>query len=184
MQLKRLTIAIAACTALGVAGTSAATAFAASSQSLTKPRGKEVSRSDDGRALFSDLFLQRGKFATKLPSSASEETRKIDAKDAAKLLNSIARNDPNFFIDFSKKARSGNPRLVRQALNQAHDQLGAIRTQTAEETGTGTGRCAVLALYAAVVKWQVFWTSPLSRADDALAQDQAVADLTERLASA
>ncbi|WP_189868287.1 hypothetical protein, partial [Streptomyces noursei] len=92
------------------------------------------------------------------------------------------RNDPNFFIDFSKKARSGNPHLVRQALNQAHDQLGAIRTQTAQDTGTGAGRDS--ALVTMILDYvPVALMSQPSRVSGTLEQDQAVADLTERLAS-
>ncbi|MEU7183522.1 MULTISPECIES: hypothetical protein [Streptomyces] len=188
MRIKRVAVTIAACTALGIAGTSAASAFAvAPAPSLSSQRNTLVDHAEDGRAIFTGLFLNQGRYSEQLAASSAAidagKGQKFDSKHVDILLNSIARDNPNFFTDFSRKAHSGNPRLVRQALGEAHDQLRTVRKQSVDDTGKGTGSCIVLAVVAAVVKWQIYWTSPSSGAGDPLEKDQAVAELTQRLAA-
>jgi len=193
MKIKRVAVAIATCTALGIAGTTTASAFAvASTPSLSSQRNALVDHTEDGRAIFTGLFLKQGRYSEQLARSAAATTgidtgkhQKFDSKQVDRLLNSIARNNPNFFTVFSRKAHSGNPRLVRQAIGEAHDQLGTVRKQSMDDTGKGTGSCLVLAVYAAVVKWKVmYWAPQSSAAADPLENDQAVAELTQRLAAA
>ncbi|RXS83679.1 hypothetical protein EST92_13375 [Streptomyces sp. TM32] len=192
MKIKRVAVAVATCTVLGIAGTSAANAFAAApTPSLSSKRSNLVDHTEDGRAVFAGLFLNQGRYSEQLATSATAATgidaregQKLDSKHVDRLLNSIARNDPNFFADFSRKAHSGNPRLVRQAIGEAHDQLSTVRKQSVDDTGKGTGSCLALAIYAVVVKWKVAYWAPGSGAADPLENDQAVAKLTQRLAAA
>ncbi|MEV7465890.1 hypothetical protein AB0O20_05170 [Streptomyces kronopolitis] len=190
MKTKHVAVTIATCTALGIAGTSAASAFAVSSTpSLSSQRKTLVDHAEDGRAIFTGLFLNQGRYSEQLtassaaiPAIAAGKGQEFDSKHVDRLLNSIARNNPNFFTDLSRKAHSGNPRLVRQAIGEAHDQLSTVRKQSVDDTGKGTGSCLVLAVYAAVVKWKAYiWAPQSSSAVDPLENDQAVAELTQRL---
>ncbi|MEU9125105.1 hypothetical protein AB0C96_35610 [Streptomyces sp. NPDC048506] len=192
MKIKRVAVAIATCTALGIAGTSAASAFAvAPTSSLSSQRNTLVDHAEDGRAIFTGLFLNQGRYSEQLATIATATTgtdagkvQKFDSKHVDRLLKRIAKNNPNFFTDFSRKAHSGNPRLVRQAIGEAHDQLSIVRKQSVDDTGKGTGSCLVLAVYAAVVKWQAYiWAPQSSSAVDPLENDQAVAELTQLLAA-
>lgn len=192
MKTKRVAVTIATCAALGIAGTSAASAFAvAPTPSLSSQMNTLVGH-EDGRAIFTGLFLNQGRYSERLAASSAAMTaidagkaQKFGAKHVDRLLNSIARDNPNFFTEFSRKAHSGNPRLVRQAIGEAQDQLSTARKQSVDDTGKGTGSCLVLAVYAAVVKWKVaIWAPQSSGAGDPLEKDQAVAELTQRLATA
>ena len=193
MKTKRVAVAIAICTALGIAGTSTASAFAVvPTPSLSSQRNALVDHAEDGRAIFTGLFLKQGRYSERLATIAAATTgtdagkgKEFGSKQIDRLLNSIAKNNPNFFTDFSRKAHSGNPRLVRQAIGEAHDQLSSVRKQSVDDTGKGTGSCLALAVYAYVVKWKVMIFAPQSSgAADPLEADQAVAELTQRLAAA
>ncbi|MEU9489296.1 hypothetical protein AB0D83_37670 [Streptomyces decoyicus] len=192
MRIKHVAVAIATCTALGIAGTSTASAFAvAPTPSLGGQSERFVDHAEDGRAIFLGLFLNQGRYSKQLATSATATTgtgagkgQELDSKQVDRLLNSIARNNPNFFTDFSRKAHSGNPRLVRQAIEEAHNQLSTVREHSVDDTGKGTGSCLALAIYAYVVKWKVMVLAPQSSgAADPLEKDQAVAELTQRLAA-
>ncbi|MCX5450765.1 hypothetical protein [Streptomyces nigrescens] len=192
MKIKRVAVAIATCTALGVAGTSTASAFAvAPTPSLSSQRSTLIDHTEDGRAIFVGLFLNQGRYSEQLATSAAATTaadagkgQEFDSKHVDRLLNSIARNNPNFFANFSRKAHSGNPRLVRKAIGEAHNQLSTVRKQSVDDTGKGTGSCLALAIYTVMVKWKVMYWAPQSGTVGPLEKDQAVAELTQRLAAA
>ncbi|MFD6420488.1 hypothetical protein [Streptomyces sp. NPDC060198] len=142
------------------------------------------------------------------PSGELQNNESPEARAATEqLLDSIATTDADFFASFSTELRSGVPQRVEAGLNAAGEALrGAVSTDEGDVpvTGAGQGRCLVAIAVAAVnsvaavnlgaavnvvvaanVLTKVnFWfgVAPEDAEADPIAAEQAVADLTSRLA--
>lgn len=186
-------------TGLAMGGTAMASSAPSSAPSAVAPLSDAA---EDGRALFSGLFFAHGPvgeaLATQLrfsdPEGLLERNKSRKGRQAiASIEKAVEAASPGFFADFSRKIRSGDPRLVDQALHGA----GAVLERAAEEVDEtipdGTGQAllvfnvvmavnishAVNVIVVAAVAFEIaFWEMPH---EVYLDRDEAVADLTKLL---
>ncbi|MEU1312726.1 sporulation delaying protein family toxin [Streptomyces cinnamoneus] len=94
---------------------------------------------ENGKAVFQGLFFGQGKVGAELAKSPMfsdmrKELAKADAKDSARVAqivtDAVDAKYPGFFADFGKKARSGDPRKVESAVNDAQAKLLSIAKKT------------------------------------------------------
>nr|WP_202462393.1 sporulation delaying protein family toxin [Streptomyces sp. SID8374] len=130
--------------------TAAVTAGSATAQQT------KLSAAEDGHQLFAGLFFGQGPVAAKLAAEGSLNGIEPGANDnpkavraVAELITKIERKSPGIFADFSDKARSGDPRLVDQAMTEVSRTLVDISSSTKPDPGN-TGACAVLVVTVAV----------------------------------
>ncbi|WP_162794040.1 hypothetical protein [Streptomyces paludis] len=200
--------AIAAVAALGVAGVTAAQAVAAPA-GVSSIAVSASSVADDGRAVFAGIFFLQGEVGAELSKSpafsdpagwmAENDTDEARSEVGA-LIEEIQAGQPGFFGEFGDRMRSGDPRKVESALDEAGAVLAEYVAKTegglkdvAAGDGRGQGRCVlnvavagnvVLALnvvnVANVINKVNLWVAP---ADQDLSKEETIRDLTQLLAA-
>ncbi|WP_103501956.1 MULTISPECIES: sporulation delaying protein family toxin [unclassified Streptomyces] len=201
---------IAVVAAAALLGTGAATAGAASSAgghgspAVTTPLTDATA---DGEALFAGIFFGQGQIGESLksqlkysdPEGQLEANKSAEAVDyVASLQAAMAESSPGFFADFSTRVRSGDPRQVEAALNDAGKLLEEGAQIVGADLPDGTGQAvfvfniavlvnvgvgvnvAAIAVAAAVVEVQM-WSVIEIQSD--LDRERAVATLTKVLAT-
>ncbi|MEW2574986.1 sporulation delaying protein family toxin [Streptomyces syringium] len=135
---------IAALTATAVCVTGATAAAAPGTASHTQtvnaaPAKPAPNATENGKAVFKGLFFGQGKVGAELAKSPMfsgmrKEMAKADAKDSARVAqivtDAVDAKYPGFFASFGKKARSGDPRKVEAAVNDAQAKLLSIARKT------------------------------------------------------
>lgn len=217
---KRFLATMTAVTAIGVGGVISSNASAAPAVNTApvaaEKSGPAVGTDQDGRHLYAGLIFLQGDLGKKFTelgsySGAPDSYRKNNNSEArravAQVLDAIAEKEPGFFSAFSTKVRSGDPRKVESGMDQAVKLLADVTVdekdtdKSSGDAGTGTGRCAVIAVNVLVavnvggavnvsvaVNVQA-WKNVvnMSRAahddEDGITKEQKVADIT-RLAAA
>ncbi|WP_143196913.1 hypothetical protein [Streptomyces sp. CB00455] len=157
---RRVSVAIAVASVLGLSGVAAQGAMATSAASAPRAAVAATPQAaQDGRALFEGLAFaqgsvaedlgESGKFAdlaTLRQSNSTPEQRQA----ASALLDKVQANQPQFFAGFSGKLRSGDPRKVQDGIKEAAGVLKSLSDQAPPvkpgDTGTGTGQCATVVL--------------------------------------
>ncbi|MGX8909301.1 sporulation delaying protein family toxin [Streptomyces netropsis] len=178
------------------------------------------SAAEDGKAVFNGLFFGQGKVGAELAKSPMfsemrKELAKADAKDSARVARAVTgaveAKYPGFFAGFDKKVRSGDPRKVESAVNDAQTKLMSIAKKTdakdsARPVQNGQMCGTVVAVAGAVVHVAAavtaaaaavtvtvavganfvkaknwFWSAPPKGDDTALGHDEAVATVTKIL---
>ncbi|MFF1376895.1 hypothetical protein [Streptomyces sp. NPDC058308] len=165
IMTKRFLATMAAVTAIGVGGVISSNASAAPS-AKTAPVAADKSgpvpgTDQDGRDLYAGLIFLQGDLGKKFAelgsySGAPDSYRKNNNAEArravAQVLDAITEKEPGFFSAFSAKVRSGDPRKVESGMDQAVKLLTDVTVDEKDtgknsgDVGTGTGRCAVLAV--------------------------------------
>ncbi|MFI1256426.1 sporulation delaying protein family toxin [Streptomyces netropsis] len=177
----------------------------------------------DGKAVFNGLFFGQGKVGAELAKSPMfsdmrKNLTKADAKDSARVAQAVTEaieaKYPGFFAAFAKKVRSGDPRKVESAINDAQSKLlsiakttdgknsaqlaqngqmcgtlvavaGAVVHIAAAVTAAAAAVTVTVAVGANFVKAKNwFWSAPPKGDDTALGHDEAVADVTKILKTA
>ncbi|WPO76201.1 hypothetical protein [Streptomyces sp. KN37] len=212
---RRALIAVAAATAVGVGGVAASSAFAAAAADpASRATAAQAPRTSpeaeqDGRDLFAGLFFLQGETGKEFAelrsyTGAKDAYRKNNNAEARKavtrVLEAMAKKDASFFSDFSAGLRSGDPRKVESAMNDAVALLTKVTVshkdaKGAKDVGTGTGRCAVLAVNVLIVvnaggavnvsvavnlqAWKNVVNMSVGPADDSgITKEQQIADIT------
>ncbi|MGW9299372.1 sporulation delaying protein family toxin [Streptomyces cyaneofuscatus] len=166
--MKRYGRIVSVVAAAAVAGTAAFTTIgnanaapakvdraAATADSATAQKAK-LSAAEDGHQLFAGLFFGQGPVAAKLAAEGNLNGIEPGANDnpkavraVAELITKIERKSPGVFVEFSDKARSGDPRLVDQAMTEVSRTLVDISSSTKPNPGNSDA-CAVLVVSVAV----------------------------------
>ncbi|NJQ08428.1 hypothetical protein [Streptomyces lonarensis] len=162
MKFSPKTIATAAAVALiagaGVVGTAQASTAAAPASHEHLIEQHAATATEDGRDLLRGLVFTQGPVADGLIKAGFyndtpevlEHNRSADAVAAADaLLDTIERNEPTFFADFSADLRSGDPRRVQSGLETATKVLAAHQTaidEAVEPYGQGACVMAIVAV--------------------------------------
>ncbi|MFF7726679.1 hypothetical protein [Streptomyces sp. NPDC008001] len=122
-------------TAVCVTGATAAAAQSApghASTVKTAAAKPAPTAAEDGKAVFKGLFFGQGKVGAELAknplfSDMRKELAKGDAQESARVAlivtDAVDVKYPGFFASFGKKARSGDPRKVEAAINDAQSKL-------------------------------------------------------------
>ncbi|MEU3354415.1 hypothetical protein [Streptomyces sp. NPDC037389] len=150
MKITRRTAGIIAgltATAVCVTGATAAAAPSSAGHARTvraaaaKPAPNAA---EDGKAVFKGLFFGQGAVGAELAknplfSDMRKELAKGDAQDSAHVArivtDAVDTKHPGFFAAFGKKARSGDPRKVEAAVNDAQTKLlSTVRTTDAKSS--------------------------------------------------
>ncbi|MFE4690164.1 sporulation delaying protein family toxin [Streptomyces sp. NPDC056749] len=111
---------------------------------------------EDGHQLFAGLFFGQGPFAAKLAANGKLNGIEPGVNDTpeavravAEVIKKIELKSPGIFADFSAKSRSGDPRLVDEAMTTVSRMLVDISDSSGSAPGD-TGACAVLVVSVAV----------------------------------
>ncbi|MEU2510796.1 hypothetical protein [Streptomyces syringium] len=161
-------IAALTATAVCVTGATAAAAPGTASHAQTvkaAPAKPAPNATENGKAVFQGLFFGQGKVGAELAKSPMfsemrKEVAKADAKDSARVArivtDAVDAKYPGFFASFGKKARSGDPRKVEAAVNDAQAKLLSIARKadvkdTAQPVRNGQMCGTVVAVAGAVV---------------------------------
>ncbi|MEH6373586.1 sporulation delaying protein family toxin [Streptomyces sp. KLMMK] len=209
-----------------VTGATAAAAPSAASHTQTvkaAPAKPAPNAAKDGKAVFQGLFFGQGKVGAELAKSPMfsemrKELAKADAKDSARVArivtDAVDAKYPDFFAAFGKKVRSGDPRKVEAAVNDAQAKLlsiakksdakdtaqpvqngqmcgtlvavaGAVVHVAAAVTAAAAAVTVTVAVGANFVKAKNWFWSVAPQGDDtALGHDEAVATVTKILKAA
>ncbi|MEU1372203.1 sporulation delaying protein family toxin [Streptomyces triculaminicus] len=229
MKITRRTAGIIAgltAAAVCVTGATAAAAPSAADHAKTvktAPAKPAPNAAEDGKAVFKGLFFGQGKVGAELAKSPlfSEmraELATSDAKDSARVAqvvtDAVDAKHPGFFASFAKKVRSGDPRKVESAVNDAQAKLlsiakkadakdtaqpvqngqmcgtfvavaGAVVHIAAAVTAAAAAVTVTVAVGANFVKAKNWFWSVAPKGDDtALGHDEAVATVTKILKTA
>lgn len=145
----------AAFTTIGSANAAPANTTAVTAGSASAQKAK-LSAAEDGRQLFAGLFFGQGPVAGKLAAEGRLNGIEPGVNDnpkavraVAELITKIERKSPGIFADFSHKSRSGDPRLVDQAMTTVSRVLVDI-SSTKEPAPGNSDACAVLVVSVAV----------------------------------
>ncbi|MFE4450040.1 sporulation delaying protein family toxin [Streptomyces sp. NPDC056796] len=116
----------------------------------------KLSAAEDGHQLFAGLFFGQGPVAARLAADGKLSGIEPGVNDnpeavraVAGLIKKIESKSPGIFADFSAKSRSGDPRLVDQAVTG----VSRVLVDVSESNGSvpsDTGACVVLVVTVAV----------------------------------
>ncbi|MFB7913148.1 sporulation delaying protein family toxin [Streptomyces sp. NPDC056061] len=116
----------------------------------------ELSAVEDGHQLFAGLFFGQGPVAQKLAADGRLNGVEPGVNDTPEAIRAVATvikkielRSPGVFADFSAKARSGDPRLVDQAMTSV-SRLLVDASDSDGTTPSESGTCAVLVVTVAV----------------------------------
>ncbi|MFF9347420.1 sporulation delaying protein family toxin [Streptomyces sp. NPDC014734] len=190
----------AAFTTIGSASAADANADASAvSVSSSTTEGTKLTSAEDGHQLFAGLFFGQGPVAAKLAADGNLNGIEPGVNDTPEALRAVADvikkielSSPGVFADFSVKARSGDPRLVDQAMTT----VSRLLVDASDSDGSApseSGTCVVLVVTvavaaaamavatvgffvnaAAVINVVVRSSAPM----DSLSRDELVAELT------
>ncbi|MYQ49991.1 sporulation delaying protein family toxin [Streptomyces sp. SID4912] len=114
------------------------------------------SAAEDGHQLFAGLFFGQGPVAAKLAADGNLNGIEPGVNDnaeavraVAELIKKIELKSPGIFADFSAKARSGDPRLVDQAMTAVSQVLVDVSDSNGS-VPSESGACVVLVVSVAV----------------------------------
>ncbi|HBF80599.1 MAG TPA: sporulation delaying protein family toxin [Streptomyces sp.] len=120
------------------------------------PERSKLSAAEDGHQLFAGLFFGQGPVAAKLAADGNLNGIEPGVNDnpkavraVAELIKKIELKSPGVFADFSAKSRSGDPRLVDQAMTAVSQVLIDVSDSNGSVPGD-TGACVVLVVSVAV----------------------------------
>ncbi|WP_406406607.1 sporulation delaying protein family toxin [Streptomyces halstedii] len=116
----------------------------------------ELSAAEDGHQLFAGLFFGQGPVAAKLAADGNLNGIEPGVNDNAKAVRAVAElikkielKSPGVFVDFSAKARSGDPRLVDEAMTDVSQVLVDVSDSNGS-VPSESGACVVLVVSVAV----------------------------------
>ncbi|MFD9858286.1 hypothetical protein [Streptomyces alboflavus] len=201
MRSKRFLAGVATLASVGLVGGIA-------SQAMADSNTPAAITAEDGRALFAGAFFLQGETGKDLAGSPyfngsatvlkANNTAKAKAA-VSKVLDRIETDRPGFFKGFGQQLSSGDPRLVKAGLTEGGKALGAVaKTETfKKELGNAKGLVVVAvnvvaavnvvtsaaAVNVAAVYNRVKLWAPPQNSGSGIAQEKAIADLTQRLAA-